>query len=384
MTTLVLKFVIGALPWLLCLGVVEIGLRLQQQIRPVIDLDTDSYVKNFSDRVHHTRFGKAEAYTESSRHPVGCAGSPLRVLFLGDSWVEEGSIGRTSSEVAALSAGRCVEAINAGVKSYSPTPITIVGAMLIPQVKPDAVVVNIDETDLMDETIRYRRGTTLDAQGLPVAVTVSGPERLWLNGLRELGEIQWFTWRAIAKLYHTQFYVPRAYRLAHPEYRNHDYANLLAPQLSANPGVEFAAEIAYFEQSLERMLTRFEQLGIDRRRVLLTHHPHFLGMPQQNRYRPVVSEALARVADRRLVSLFDAANRETMDRLWPTDYPSAFLWPQDQFSHLTTEGYRRFGKAIGPALARVLAAASTRKPSSSIDLAGTARSDRYPAKRGPG
>lgn len=381
MSTLVLKFALLSIPWLVAFGLVEAGLRLQQRFRPVIDLDTATYVKNFSDRVHHSRFGKGEAYTESTLHPANCTSAPLRILFLGDSWVEEGNIGRASSELVAQSTHRCVEAINAGVKSYSPTPITIVGAMLIPRFRPDLIVVNIDETDLMDETIRYRRGTTFDSSGLPVAVTVSGPERLWLSGLRELDRIPLFTARAVAKLYHTQFYVPRAYRLAYPEYRNHDYANLLAPQLSAHPAQEFAAEISYFEQSLDRMITRFEQLGIRPGQLLLTHHPHFLGMPQQGRYRPVVSESLARVADRRLVTLFDAAHPDVIHKLWPDHYERAFLWPQDQFSHLTAEGYRRFGRAIGPHLTRLAQAAPFKAPPpSSTGPVETSRLDRHPAR----
>ena len=382
MSTLLLKFGLTALPWFICLGLIEGGLRLQQRLtHPLLDLDTASYVRNFSDRVHHTRFGHGEAYTDSTFHPPGCQTPVLRILYLGDSWVEEGNFVRASADAVAQSTRRCVEAINAGVKSYAPTPITIVGGILIPRLHPDLLVINIDETDLMDETIRYRRGTTLDSAGLPVAVTASGPERLWLNGLRELGSISSFTARAVAKLYHTQFYIPRAYRLAYPEFRNHDYANLLAPQLSADPAREFAPEIAYFELSLDRMLTRFKQLGIEADQILLTHHPHFLGMPQQAKYQPVVSEVLARVADRHLVTLFDAAYPDVIHRLWPSNYQNAFLWPQDQFSHLTPEGYRRFGNALGPDLTRLALKAL---PSSSTGPAQNARSGTYPAKPAPG
>ena len=370
MSTFLLKLVILMAPWAIAFGLVEAGLRIQQRFRPVIDLDTASYVKNFSDRVHHTRFGKPEFHADWSRHPAGCSGPSLRVLYLGDSWVEEGNFVHSSAEALAQSLGRCVEAINGGVKSYSPTPITIVGASLITRHDPDLVVINIDETDLMDETIRYRRGTTFDPAGHPVAVTVSGPERLWLNGLREMDRIPLFTMRAIAKLYHTQFYIPRAYRLAYPEHRNHDYANLLAPQLSREPKREFAAEIEYFEQSLDRMITRFESLGIRPHQILLSHHPHFLGMPQQGQYQPVVSESIARVADRRLVTLLDAAYPAMIQQLWPRDYQKAFLWPQDQFSHLTPEGYRRFGRAIAPALVRL----ATTLPPASNGPAGTSHS----------
>lgn len=88
----------------------------------------------------------------------------LTVLFLGDSWMEDlNGIPMGFAESVSNPAGAhpaCVRIVNAGVSSFSPSLMLLKGRSLLAQYQPALIVVQIDATDIMDESLRYA-GTLL-------------------------------------------------------------------------------------------------------------------------------------------------------------------------------------------------------------------------------
>jgi hypothetical protein len=53
--------------------------------------------------------------------------------------------------------GECLKTYNAGYTSYSPSIFVPQARKLLPIVRPDYIVVDVDETDLYDDFARYRK-----------------------------------------------------------------------------------------------------------------------------------------------------------------------------------------------------------------------------------
>lgn len=112
-------------------------------------------------------------------------GQGIRILFLGDSFIE----GYDDADTVPQRAYEWIVAhgplpwpvivLNAGYSSYSPVIFTVQAKRLLPIVRPDFVVADIDESDLFDDAVRYRRLVRRDADGRVVAVD-RDPERLAL------------------------------------------------------------------------------------------------------------------------------------------------------------------------------------------------------------
>jgi len=85
------------------------------------------------------------------------------VLFQGDSWAEqflvnEGDYKLTIEHIKKISAKNNIGFINAGISSYSPTLMKLQFDVLEKDfnIKPDIVVIYIDQTDIGDENCRYK------------------------------------------------------------------------------------------------------------------------------------------------------------------------------------------------------------------------------------
>src|SRR5712691_9304760 len=70
----------------------------------------------------------------------------------------------------AQASGRQLCVFNSACSSYSPSIFVPQAKKLIPLLKPDIVVVDVDETDLFDDYHRYRELVTRDDAGWIAAV----------------------------------------------------------------------------------------------------------------------------------------------------------------------------------------------------------------------
>jgi len=89
-----------------------------------------------------------------------------RVLVLGDSFTQGQDLASTASVALEKLIGG--EVINCGTASYSPLLMYLRLKNQLLSLEPEAMIINVDNTDLYDDWLRYRP-TTQFSQGVPVA-----------------------------------------------------------------------------------------------------------------------------------------------------------------------------------------------------------------------
>jgi hypothetical protein len=295
----------------------------------------------------------------------GCdkKGRLLKILFLGDSWMEStDGIPRGVAEHLLEQGPKdiCIQIINAGTTSFSPSLMLVKGEKLIREHSPDFVVANIDETDLMDEYLRYRKTTLRDRSGRIERVVPNVVDTAFVYQRSVLKQQPLYTLRLVEQIYYDEVLLPRLRReFFGVEVHIGSYELIMSPQLSSDPRASHPREIEYFRQVLREMIDRVSA-ALPPNRLLLTHHPHLLHLPQGDRpprYSTIVSDIVleetmaARAAS---VKYYDA--RRDLKELYG-DKAASFFLPNDPFSHLTPDGFRMYGHFIGRALLPLVAGA---------------------------
>jgi hypothetical protein len=339
---------------LLVLTLGEVAVR----IWPPTNLDFENYdpTDRFSYLYHHKPKGMQDVRLLTLREDACRQGSqPLSILLLGDSWMQDSEgipRGLADHLESALDPCHCIQLENAGGASYSPSLLLLKGEQEIRRRKPDLVIVNVDETDLMDESIRYRASTLRDAEGRIERVVPDLLAQLWPYGHYALREQPSHLLRWAERVYFRKVFFPRVARLHAGREGEPSYQEILAPQRSADPRRSHGEEIAYFESVLGEMLDRLAAAMGGPQRVGLTHHPHYLQLVAASdpaHYNTVVSETLARQSASRGIVFYDA--QPEIQEIYQGEFARYFQWPDDPFSHLTLEGSRRYGRFIGRAFA---------------------------------
>ena len=326
-----------------------------------VELDNFHGLGRYSNLTHHKFSDQPEDFA-TSIGPLGpCqpGSRRLKLLFLGDSWMLGAPLATGAGQYLAGRLGdhACLELLNGGTSSFSPSLILVQGLLLIERYRPDFVFVNIDETDLMDETLRYREKTIRNEKGEIVQVQGDLADAVWARGLREVEQHSLYLVRLAAKIYHDRIFTPRLQRLAGQ--RHVTASMILAPQVSAHPRVTHAEPIAYFESVLDEMVRRLAGKLGDPSRLIVSHHPHYLGVEAlgpHKQYNDIVAEIVAEACRRRGVRMVCA--RKKILEIYGADFARYFRWPEDPFSHLKPEGRLRYGAFIGGEVYDQIAAAS--------------------------
>jgi hypothetical protein len=358
----------------------EGSLRIQQWLGPLNDLQMrEVTTAGLSDSLHHKplavdrrqlvgapMYGPAHGLRFIERHdaygirvsalqplPYEQPGT-LRVLFLGDSFMQGYDDENTIPQhvwQALKEEGWSMERVrflNAGFSSYAPSIMTVQARQLIPVVKPSLVVVDIDETDVGDET-RYDCCIQRDAQGRIVAVRASVVQTAFLQGLIDIRNEPLYLVRLLRKLYHTRVSIPRM-QAARPHAGSDVLAQARAPEEEAR--IRFAEERARFRDRVNELVATLVELLGTPARVLVIHHPHRQhleaddGQPLWNDF---VARTLAEVSRERGVRSYDAtpafrANAKVS--------PKTFYWQGDM--HFNFEGLRCYGRLVAHEVSDVL------------------------------
>ncbi len=123
-----------------------------------------NFHKNYSNKMHHLRGKhfikeniKKEEYffTEVSKYSK----NTINILIQGDSWAEYLSTKKLSKKTLnKLAKKNKIGLINAGIASFSPSPMTVQFRILKDDfnISPSVVIAIIDQTDIGDELCRYR------------------------------------------------------------------------------------------------------------------------------------------------------------------------------------------------------------------------------------
>ena len=344
---------------LVALTFAEGALRLQQRLGPLVDLTRLAGREHFASAtstITHHRSNLGQDHVAIQTVPARCdaASRRVRVLFLGDSWVEEGGIVSGFAARVPPRPGVCLELLNAGVASWSPSPMLVEGLRLIDRHRPAMVVANIDETDVTDEFGRYRTHLVFDAGG---RIERIGPdpfdravETHALGLLRAADSWPLFVGKFAAEAYVAVAVIPlsRAWKRVRPGAEpRYTYDVYLAAQLSPDPMTTDRESLGHFTRRFDEFVARIGMAIGSADRLLVTHHPHYLGVPAlgtERRYNGVLAAILEREC-RRLGAGFYGAERDVL-RLYGANFADYFEWPADEMSHLTHDGYLRYGAAI--------------------------------------
>ena len=315
------KIVSGCLYVGFLLLMVEATLRFQR----IGDLEFRKYdLSLLSDTLNH-KPNPSEGYDEygiqidnsrPSQFPAGV--HPFTVLFMGDSFMQgldpEHSIPAYIKDYfdKAEPGGKPILLLNAGYSSYSPAIYIPQAKKLIPHTKPDLVVVDIDETDLVDDYANYRPLITRDQNGKIIGVKASPVYRAKVLGFTELRKQPVYMVRFIGKgmLKAWIYFANRAYQKKHKAKYYEDPASdrdmrfsyNLAPAFDPSSSEEkYAPEIEFFRTTVDELLETLILLLGGPDKVLILYHPHlnhltpdFRGVLWKSYVSPVVEEATSR------------------------------------------------------------------------------------------
>lgn len=366
----------------LAIGLVaaEFLLRLQQRLGPLVDLEFNNISNLPSETLNHahaaredwrlddaSKYGELTGYRYTSYYdalgvrvdPVCNRADPqaTRILFLGDSFMEgydlQNTIPRHVCEALRQAEGmpRSIRVLNAGTSSYSPSIYIVQAKALLPKLLPDLVVVDIDETDLADDYLRYRSLTTLDAAGHVAAVHSTPANRDFTNGFLHIKEANYrlYLARFLLRLQHTRLRAQtRADRVAMAAIDALQYARDTRPGAAQR----YSDEIAFFESRLDELALTLIALAGGPERILFTYHPHLQQLRAESGGRvwnSFVSDALNRVAARHGVRFYNAT--EDLRQQFGVG-PQLYYWPNDM--HFNFEGIAAYGRLLAPQIAALL------------------------------
>lgn len=356
---------------LLCLAAAELALRLQQWWGPLYDLEVRS--ANFdwySDVVNHrplrhsvhTYTGKSmfgaldgSSYTEDFdelgiRQPVSSGGARnclnrIFILFMGDSFIEGYDVPHTVPDKVAHRLadeyGICTTIYNSGLSSYSPAIFVPLARKLMPVLKPDYVVVDVDETDFEDDVYRYEPLLVRDSHGQNVGVRASP---LYVEVTRRLIEMRsrpFYLQRLVEKL---------RLRLLEQQAPPRDF------KFSLDHGedleIRYTSELSIFRRNLSELIRELGAGLSSNRHIVFIRHPHLQHLTPQGKdfvWNGAIGATVAQVAKARGARFFDAVPvlRQSFG-----SQPQKYYWPGDM--HFSFEGLDLYADSVADFLAQTL------------------------------
>ena len=338
--TFLLKLAAVAIGIFISLVMTEIFLRVQN----FVQLDNFSNQSPWSNVFHHGQ----EDFTVKE-YGLNCNDGKIKLLLLGDSWMEDKyKLSTTIGQEISEKSQKCVQAVNGSSSSYAPTVYLLKARRAFKNYgKFDYIVVNIDETDIGDEWLRYRIPTIRDASGQIVAVPYEhdiAAQYLW-NGKLWAENSHFYIVRLLKFSYFYKFLVPSLYKFtASPDL----YANLMQFVFAPDAHSVYKQELEHFQGRLLEMTSEISSFVNKASHVYITHHPHRQGLisdtDKTKLYLPIVSESLAQLKIKSEVSVLDARNYAR--QIHGTAFPRNTYLENDPFSHLNGEGAVRYGKWI--------------------------------------
>ena len=350
------KLSVLAINVFLTLVLLEVGLRVQQHFGPIYDLSVnhEALSVDLSELLNHVPAPGPEVEADGIRNldKPNADGCEPKLLFMGDSFMQgSGPTDNIPYHVRryfqqSLHRELCV--FNAGYSSYSPSVYVPQAKKLIPLLKPDFVIIDVDETDLWDDAYRYRHLVVRDDAGSIVAVRPT-PLALWFyDGLVKSTDKTLYLQRLVSKLYFTRIEFPKLYDKYWAGTRND---NLWLSRLSeAEARSLYGADIAYFRMTLED-LTQTVLLRTGTADALIyIHHPHLQHLGGAGAaFNNVVSDTVREVALRHRVRFYDAT--EDLKVEFGTE-PQKYYISHDM--HFNADGTRAYGTAVAKYLAATL------------------------------
>lgn len=364
------RIVIFALYLALILALIEAALRLQQRLGPFIrlefgevSLDAVSQTLNHRnppgltqdliqywhglDKVRRT-YDEDGIRVESLRPKFGRSPRTVTVLFMGDSFIEGLDDAHTVPQYIweyyqkTSLAGYPINLLNAGASSYAPVIFIVQAKQLIPKLKPDIVVVDIDETDIVDDTTRYEGLVDRDSQGNVVRVRPSPIYFKFLNGFLEIQKQPLYLSRLIMKFYHTRIYIPRMTDY-YPQGKKLDQAlHGYLFGLGGESEMKYAPLYPGFRRDVDELIRTLTGLLGDKTRILLLYHSNTRRIQNKTKADSPVSKAVREASEAAGTAYYDASRDLTAAF---TGDLNAYYAPDD-LRHFGFEGMRIYSELV--------------------------------------
>jgi len=348
---------------MLCIAGIESILRLQQIFGPAYELEFTSLINQTpSDVLNHApntsaavagrKFDKFGIRQYSSlERPEVCEPS-TKILFLGDSFMEGYDEAHTIPFLITKSLAReniCVEPFNAGLSSYSPAIFAPQVRILYPIIKPDYIIIDIDETDFYDDNFRYKQFITRDALGRNIGVK-SG------SGYREvMAEVDGVRAQNlyIMRLIKIQF--SKYLRLISSAQRTGENAAIFElSMLDADSArAKFKDELFFFKSNIREIINALKEYNFDLDHLMFIRHPHLehlSGAAGGPAFNNVIFEAVSEVAAANNVKIYDSL-RDLQAAF--NGHPEVYYLKNDM--HFNFKGMEAYSEAVSAQLAPMLA-----------------------------
>ena len=355
-------------------AIFEIGLRMQQYFGPLYDLEMTSVGLNWeSDVLNHKpepenqnlciygdltgfsykRFFDANGIriTADTARQAECQ-NPMSVLFLGDSFMEgyddENTLPHHVANYFKTEREVCLKTLNAGYTSYSPAIFVPQARQLLPIVRPDYIVVDVDETDLYDDFVRYRKLITRNERGQNVGVKASPIGHECSVGLMEARKHSVYLMRLAAKLWHSHVRMPPVIREHRSDFVMFSYSRDHGADLER----KYSEALASFRQNLQELADVLKDYTRDGSRVLFVFHPHLQHLKPDASGRvwnDLVSSSLQKAAVANGFLFFNAT--ETLKSRFGS-HPENFYWEDDM--HFNFRGLEEYSAAVAAFMASAM------------------------------
>jgi len=349
---------------LLCVAAIEVVLRLQQIFGPIYELefaslvnqspsDVLNHVPNTSVAIAGRKFDEYGIRLYSSlERPVNCVYSK-KILFLGDSFMEGYDEAHTIPYLITKSLAKeniCIEPFNAGLSSYSPAIFVPQLRMLYPKIRPDYIVVDIDETDFYDDNARYKDFIVRDALGRNIAVKSGSAYREVMKELDGARAQNSYIMRLIK--IHFSKYLKLMNSAPRPGVKESDAIFELSKLGAESARAKFKDKIAFFHSNIQELIDVLKEHNFDLDHLLFIRHPHLehlsaaAGGPAFNN---VIFEATKDVATANNVKIYDSLS--DLQAAF-NGHPEAYYFKNDM--HFNFKGMEAYGAAVSATLSPML------------------------------
>ncbi|MFO1102259.1 MAG: hypothetical protein U1E20_05065 [Methylocystis sp.] len=349
---------------LLCIAGIEIILRLQQIFGPIYELEFISLINQTpSDVVNHApntsaaiagrKFDKLGVRQYSSlERPEKCAQSK-KMLFLGDSFMEGYDEAHTIPYLITKFFAKeniCIEPFNAGLSSYSPAIFVAQIRLLYPIIKPDYIIIDIDETDFYDDNVRYKEYISRDAQGRNIAVKSGSAYREVMSELDGVRAHNSYIMRLIKiKL---SKYLNILSSSSGQTAKENDAIFELSKLDAESARAKFKDELSFFKGNVEEIIGALKEYDFDLDRLIFIRHPHLehLSGASGPSFNNVIFEAVQEVATANNVKIYDSlADLQAAFN----GHPEKYYFKNDM--HFNYKGMEAYSAAVSATLAPMLA-----------------------------
>jgi hypothetical protein len=264
---------------------------------------------------------------------------------MGDSFIEGYDVAHTVPDIVAHRLadeyGICTTIYNSGLSSYSPAIFVPLARRLMPVLKPDYVVVDVDETDFEDDVYRYEPLLVRDSQGQDVGVRASPLNIAVTRRLIEMRSRPLYLLRLVDKI--------RVRQLIH-QAPDRDF------KFSLDHGddleVRYASGLSIFRRNLSELIGVLGAGLSSNGHIVFIRHPHLEDLTPQGKgfvWNGAIGATVAQVAKAHGARFFDAtpALRQRFG-----GQPQKYYWPGDM--HFSFEGLDLFADSVAGFLAQTL------------------------------